>query len=196
MRAALPAPKLVYIIRDPIERAISHFLHERSLGGMGSDFRHALETHPELVAYGRYAMQIAPFIETYGVERIFLTSLERMTLDPVGELGRVASFIGYTGAPEWIDDLGRQNVSSERVRPLPLHGLLVQHPVTTWLRRTFVPKGLRRRIREARTIKTRPEISPDLRDDLEAVFLEDRARLAQVFPGHSVLTDCYPFAAP
>jgi len=194
MRAALPAPKLVYIIRDPVERAISHFMHERSLDKVGTDFTRAVEVQPEFVDYGRYAMQIAPFLEVYGARRIHLTSLERMTMDPAGELKRVASFIGYSGTPEWIEDLGRQNVSAERVRPLPFHGLLVEHPATTWLRRTFVPKALRARIREARTLKTRPEVPSDLRASLEAIFLEDRETLAQLFPGHPALTDCYPFA--
>lgn len=196
MRAALPAPKLVYIIRDPVERAISHFMHERSLDRVGSDFRKAVDTQPEYVAYGRYAMQIAPFLEVYGRERVYLTSLERMTSDPKAELERVCAFIGYSGAPRWIDDLGRQNVSAERVRPLPFHGILVEHPVTTWLRRTFVPKSLRARIRESRTLKTRPNVPADLRAQLEAIFLDDRAALSELFPGNPVLTDCYPFAAP
>ncbi len=194
MRAALSAPRLVYILRDPIERAVSHYLHERSLDAITPDFREALRTHPELIDYGRYGMQIAPYLDSYGPENIHLTSLERLTAAPEVELRRVAAFIGYDGTPEWRHDLGRQNASAERVRPLPFNDLIVGHPVAIWLRRTFVPKSLRARIRESRTIKTRPGIPADLRDTLEAVFLEDRALLARQFPGHAVLTDCYPFA--
>jgi hypothetical protein len=194
MRAALPSPRLVYILRDPIERAVSHYLHERSLDAITPDFREALRVHPELIEYGRYGMQIAPYLEVFGSESIHLTSLERLTADPEGELRRVAAFIGYGRTPDWQHDLGRQNVSAERVRPLPFHDLIVGHPAAIWLRRTFVPKSLRNRIRESRTIKTRPEIPDDLRGTLEAVFLEDRGLLASQFPGHAVLADCYPFA--
>lgn len=194
MTSVLSAPRLIYILRDPVERAVSHYLHERSLNKIPDGFERALDTNPEIIDYGRYAMQVAPFIAAFGRDAVHLTSLERMTADPQGELARAATFIGYAGTPVWQDEKGRQNVSAERVRPLPLQRLIVDNPVATFLRRTLVPKSVRERIRKSRTIQSRPEMTTATRRRLEAVFLEDRAQLAQLFPGHPVLTDCYPFA--
>lgn len=194
MRALLAAPRIVYMIRNPVQRAVSHYIHEWSQGAMGADPVAAFATHPELVDYGRYGMQIAPFLEAYGAEAVLLTSLERLTAEPQAELARIAAHIGLAGPVRWQDEMAAQNVSAERVRRLPLHGLLVDNRLAEALRRTLVPKALRDRIRKARTIGARPDLPPDLIAGLQAAFLQDRARLATQFPGHPALADCYPFA--
>jgi hypothetical protein len=38
VRSVLKAPRLVYIIRNPLERAVSHFIHEWSVGNFSDDF--------------------------------------------------------------------------------------------------------------------------------------------------------------
>lgn len=76
-----------------------------------------------------------------------------------------------------------------------MHGLLVDNPVASVLRRTFVPKRLRTWIREGRRIESRPELPATLREALERAFAEDREALAALFPGHPALTACYPFLA-
>lgn len=193
MQALLPAPKLVYMIRNPVARAVSHYLHEWTQGVMGDDAAEAFRRHPEIVAYGCYGMQIAPYVAAYGAERIFLTSLEQIEADPDGEFDRIARFLGLPGQPRWIHDLPPQNVSRERIRRLPLHGLLVDNPVATALRRSLVPKALRRRIREARSVKERPTIPPETEAAMIERFRSDRRELAGVFPGHPALDLCYPF---
>ena len=89
--------------------------------------------------------------------------------------------------------MGAQNVSAERVRKLPLHGLLVDNPVARALRHALVPKSVRTRIRMARTPKERPTLPAGLRAQLEDRFAPDRAALAQLFPDHPALPLCYGF---
>jgi hypothetical protein len=182
MAALLPAPKLIYLIRDPLDRAVSHYIHDWSMGVMGDDPVAAFDAHPELVAYSRYALQIAPYVERFGREAILLLRLEAMKADPRGTLDRVGAFLGREGLV-WDDSLGAQNVSAERSRRLPLHGLLVDHPVSTALRRRLVPKSVRSWIREGRRMKDRPVLPEALIRRLEGIFAEDQARLAALFPG-------------
>ncbi len=185
--------KLIYMIRNPVARAVSHYIHDWSQARMGHDPVAAFEQHPDLVDYGRYAMQITPFIEAYGPKRILLTSLEQIKAAPQAELTRIGAFLGLGTPPVWQADLGAQNVSAERVRRLPLQGVLLDNPVAATLRRTLVPKALRRRIRQMRTLKDRPELPDELRLRLQAVFAEDHAALAGQFPDHPALGLCYPF---
>ena len=194
LKAALPEVKLVYMIRDPMARIVSHYIHEWSQGVLSVPLAEALESHGPLVDYGRYGWQVAPFVEAYGAEAILLTSLERMTADPQGELARVAAHIGFAGEVAWMADQGAENVSAKRSRKLPMHGLLVDNPVATALRRALVPKRVRTWVREARQYKGRPEIPADRVPALQARFLEDRERLASVFPGDPSLDLAYPFA--
>ena len=192
-KAALSAPKIVYLIRNPVTRAVSHFIHEWSQGNMSDDMEAEFAAHPELVAYGSYAMQISPWIEAFGAEAVHVTSLEAMQADPQGVLEEVARFLGHSGPVAWVEARARENVSAERIRKLPLHGLLVDSKAATWLRRTLVPQGLRDRIKAARRMTDRPELHDTLREALEARFAEDHARLAALFPGNRAITLSYPF---
>ena len=193
MQALLPRIKLIYMIRDPMTRAVSQFIHEWSLGKMGSDAEAALASAPEIVDYGRYGYQITPFVEAYGQDAIFLTSLEQIKAEPEAEFARIAAFVGLENAT-WLHDLPAQNVSAKRSRKFPMQKVLIDNPVATALRQTLVPKSVRRWIREGRTMQERPEFSDRTKADMQARFLEDRAVLGEIFPGHPALTVCYPFA--
>jgi hypothetical protein len=194
MQAALNRPKLIYMIRNPVERAMSHYIHEWSEGRMGGDPVAEFDAHSEMVDYGRFGYQIRPFVEAFGADQICLTSLERLKVEPDTELARIAAFIGFPSPAIWHHDLSPQNVSANRVRKFPLHSLLIDNPIATALRRALIPKATRERIREARTIGTRPDWPDSLRVRLEQVFLKDRAVLADMFPDAPALNDEYPFA--
>jgi hypothetical protein len=192
-RAALRAPRLVYMIRNPVDRAVSHFIHEWSQGEMTDDMTAEFARHPELVDYGRYAMQIRPWIEAFGAEAVHVTSLEAMQADPRGVLSEVAAFIGHEGPVAWVEGRARENASAERVRRFPMHGLLIDSAPAAWLRRTFVPKSLRTRIRRSRQMHDRPELPETLRAALETTFAEDHAALSALFPGNRRIAASYPF---
>lgn len=191
MATLLERPRLIYMIRNPVERAVSHYIHEWTQGQMGDDPIAAFAHHPEIVAYGQFGMQIAPYIEHFGAQSVFLTSLEQLKADGPGELERIGAFLGRPLV--WRDDIGAQNVSANRSRKLPLHGLIVDNPVATLLRRTLVPKAIRERIREGRQMTDRPQLPDTLREMIEVRFAEDRAVLAGFFPDHPALDLCYPF---
>ena len=193
LAAMIAAPRLVYVIRDPVERALSQYLHEWSRGTVGHDPAAAFARHPEFVAYSRYPMQLAPYLERFGRASLLLTSLEQLTADPAGELARIGAHIGARAPLVWDDSLGAQNVSRERIRLLPFHRLLVRNPVARALRHALVPKSIRRRIRNARLRGERPELPPDLRLRLEATFAPDAAQLAALFPEFTALEKSYRF---
>lgn len=193
MTAAVPQVKLVYMIRNPMARLVSHYIHEWSQGVLSASLGEALESHTPLVDYGRYGWQVAPFIEAYGKDAVLLTSLERLKSDQDGELSRIAAHLGHGDPVAWIEDMAAENVSSERVRRLPLQGLIVDNPVATALRRVLVPKAIRNRIREARQMKSRPELPETAIPGLEARFAEDREILAGFFPEDPSLTLAYSF---
>ncbi len=195
MQADLRKPlKLIYMIRNPVQRAVSHYIHEWTMSNMGQDVEAEFSRHTEMIDYGRYAMQLAPFIDAYGLENIHLTSLEQVKADPDGEFAKVVRFLNLPEGATWVHELEAQNVSAERMRKIPLQGLLIDNPVAKALRQVLIPKSIRTKIRQTRTMQTRPEISQTLQRRMEQSFLDDRATLARFFPGHAALTLCYPFA--
>lgn len=196
LAAAVPAPRLVYVIRDPVERALSQYLHEWSRGHVGRDVAQAFAEHPEFVAYSRYPMQIAPFIDRFGKDSILLSSLEALKADPAAELARIGSHIGLSRPAEWDFERKAENVSAERVRPLPFHRVLVNNPVARRLRHALVPRSLRARIKAGRRRQDRPELPAALRAELETTFRPDHAELARTFPEFTALEASYGFAQP
>ena len=196
MQATLDAPKLIYMIRNPMVRAASHYIHEWTEGRLGTDATQAFRQTPEIAAYGCYGQQIAPFVKAYGADRILMTSLEQIAADPDAAFAQISGFLGLSANAAWQHDLPAQNISAARMRRLPLQALLIDNPVATALRRALVPQALRTWVRGKRTMTTRPEIPADLQARLQAEFLADRVQLAEIFPDHPALDLCYPFARP
>jgi hypothetical protein len=90
-----PDARLVYMVRDPIDRMLSHYLH--NVGG-GYDHRPLTEALADpdtaYVDRGRYFFQLEPFIERFGKERIEIVSREELKADRAGTLRRVFGFLG------------------------------------------------------------------------------------------------------
>lgn len=184
LHAALPDLRLIYITRDPVARLVSHYIHEWSMGVISTDIETALETHPELIAYSRYGMQIEPYVARFGAGRIHWTTQEALRAAPEATLARAGAFLGL-GATAWADDLAEMNVSAERIRKFPGYDLLINSPVATALRRALAPKALREAVKARLRKNERPELTPATRARLEAIFAEDAARFADLLPGRT-----------
>lgn len=196
MAAALKAPKLIYMVRNPLVRAVSHYIHGWTMGEIRCDLETALEEHPELISYGCYGRQIAPFVRTFGAESILLASQEEMKTAPQDMLARICRFLDYDGDPLWQVEQAAVNVSADRVRQFPMHKLLIENPVAKTLRKTLVPQGVRDRIKRSRQMADRPDLPEAGRRRLEEVFAQDFEDLCALFPdARAGLAPCYPFLA-
>jgi hypothetical protein len=177
LAALIPDAKFVYVMRDSVERLVSHYIHEWTQGVITCGIDEALEKHPELIAYSRYAYQLQPWIDRFGKDRILPVSFEKMTAEPEAELRRIAAFLGAEGDVSWRGDLDAQNVSSERIRRFPGYELIVENPVATFLRRTLVPRSLRDRVKSNLQMRERPQLSAEKTAALSEIFAADRAAL-------------------
>lgn len=183
-------PKLIYLIRDPFDRMISHYIHEWTQGVITTDLDTALEEHPALVNYSRYAMQIAPWIDVFGPEAVHVDTLEAMKADPDALIGRIGAFLGREDLT-WRDNLEVQNVSSERLQKRKLDWLVLNNPVATFLRRALVPQALRDRLKAGRRMQTRPKLPDDARTALLEVFRTDHEALQALVPNRPDLNAAY-----
>jgi len=174
---ALGPRRFVYVMRHPIDRLVSHYIHEWTQRVMEGPIDEAVERHPELVDYGCYAMQLRPWLERFGREAVLPVFFERLAEAPEAELRRVARFVGSAEEVHFRDGLGAQNVSRDRLRRSPLREALMQLPGATSLRRALVPRRVRDRIKARWQMRERPELSPETRAALEGRFDEDLAEL-------------------
>lgn len=175
---ALPDAKFIYVMRHPVKRLISQYIHEWSQRIIDVDINTAVRHHPELIDYSRYTMQLQPYFETFGAERVLPVFFERLFSHNQSELERICQFLGYVDTPMW-QDLDAQNVSSERMRTSQWRDALVENPILQGLRRNLVPKSLRTWVRGLWSMKKRPELSPQDVQRLESIFDEDLGVLGE-----------------
>jgi hypothetical protein len=151
---------------------VSHFVHgwtERTIDGTIDE---AARRYPALVDYGRYAMQVAPYLERFGRDRVLPVFFDRLLCEPQAELERICRFLDYPGTPQWQDDV-RDNESARRMRVSPLRDAIVNQPLLAWARRNFVPQAWRNRVKAQWQMRERPVLGAAERERLEAVFDED-----------------------
>lgn len=177
MRAHVPDAKLIYVIRHPIERLISQYIHEWTMGFTKDSIHDALDSLPILIEYSKYAMQLEPFLDTYGAEKILVVAHKRLQGAPQDELERIGEFIGYGERPTWRDDLGEENVSSQRMRKSRLRDIVVYAPVLSTIRRRLIPRSVRDAVKTLWTLEQRPELTEAERTRLTEVFDADLAKL-------------------
>jgi len=76
-----PDARVIYIMRDPVERTISHYWQGVGRGERRS-MLDAIKERPLYCDVSYYAMQLTPFIEIFGRERINILTFEELTSHP------------------------------------------------------------------------------------------------------------------
>ncbi len=104
--ALLPDAKLIWSLRDPVERAWSHHWHEVDRGRSGDSFEDALvrqersgeRRHPLYLERGLYARQVRAFLEHFQPAQMHFILAESLFADRQETLRGVYRFLGV--APE------------------------------------------------------------------------------------------------
>ncbi len=187
-----PQGKFIYIMRHPIERLISQYIHEWSQRAIAVEIDQAIAQHPELIQYSLYSQQIQPYFQAFGQDRLLPVFFERLLQSPQAELERVCHFIGYQGKPLWHDQLNAQNISSERLRKSAWRDFLLDVPVLREIRQQLIPQDWRDWTKKLWTMKRKPELAPQQRESLQAIFDEDLALLGSWL---GIQLDCDNFKA-
>lgn len=179
LRAALPDVRLVYMMRHPVDRLISHFSHGWLERSIDVPIDMAIETHPELIDYGRYAMQITPWLDAFGPEAILPVFAERLAAFPENELGRICRHIGYER--QYVRaDIGAQNVSGERLRDAPWRDILVHNAIVTPIRRTLIPQSVRDWVKRQWQMAERPALGSAAQRKAVETFDRDLGELGRL----------------
>jgi hypothetical protein len=114
----LPEAKLVALLRNPVDRAFSHYQHEVRGGRETLSFGEAIEQEPERLAReeerlradpgyysfnhhrysytrrGQYVEQLRRWVEHFPRSRLLVLQSERLFRDPAAAIGAVQEFLG------------------------------------------------------------------------------------------------------
>lgn len=100
MHSILPNVKLLYIVRDPIERMVSHYNHRlyRGLETRAVDETLMQLERNEILNCSKYYMQISRYLPYFDDERILIICSEELARERKPTLRRVFEFIDVDGS--------------------------------------------------------------------------------------------------
>lgn len=139
VQALIPEARLIALVRNPVDRALSHYNHEVALGREPLSFEEALDAEEERLrgeverlvadpsyfsrpwwshtykARGRYAEQLARWLALFPPEQLLVLPTEDLGAEPGRTHARVLEFLG--AAPHELDEYAR--VFERRYSPMP-----------------------------------------------------------------------------
>lgn len=151
-------PRLIYLVRHPIDRLLSHHYFVSSQhgdanpGGMTRDLEASLRDFPELVETSRYATRLRPWVDAFGIDSVKVIRFEDYIADRSGTLQTIAEFLGL------------EQCDFAPVIPDRVHNRSDARPVATPFWRRIMGNALYRRF-------IRPCLSLELRDRIRARLL-------------------------
>jgi len=112
----LPDARLIVLLREPVQRAWSHYRKRRAEGYEPKSFARAVEPElsgaipPVLVPFnrvgdvpyllaGRYAEQLAGWFDAFGRDRLLIIDADRMFAEPSAVRDRILDFVGLRRLP-------------------------------------------------------------------------------------------------
>jgi hypothetical protein len=183
MARVLPDVRLVYLVRDPIERLLSH--HHMAVAN-GREHRPLADAvanlqESEYVAQGRYWMQLGPYLRHFASERVLVVDQHALGGNRAAELRRIFGFLGVD--PEFVSpefaEIHYPAMTRRRRRPVAKTILALDQALgkeRSYNARRWVPSWMRRML----TVPLdRPVLERGLRAQLEEFYAPDVARLRE-----------------
>jgi hypothetical protein len=87
-------PRFIYIMRDPIERTISHYWFMVHRGWEVRSIHDALREDTYYLEVSNYAMQLEPYFKTFGPERILTVTTEALASNPIAMMQSIYESLG------------------------------------------------------------------------------------------------------
>jgi len=188
----IPHARLIAILRNPVERAFSSYLHcIRDRGEPLEDFAKALQDEETRIANGWgpiwhyknagfYSAQLERYFDTFRREQIEIFLYEDLKDDPVGVLQSIFRFLRVDDTR--LPDISLKHNISGVPRSRVVHALLNKpNPIKSAFR-PLIPAKLRNRLNHNLTGRNlvKPQLSPEVRRQLIEAYSEDILKVQEI----------------
>jgi Sulfotransferase domain len=191
MSTLIPSAKLIYLVRDPVDRIVSHYMHSRGIGLERYSIEDALRhlDGNKYVVLSLYHLQLSRYLEYFPAEQILVVCTEDMKSDRRATLRTIFRFLGvdesfWSPQHELLYHVstrkGRLRRALERSRVARQVRPHVPRSVISWL----ATQDNRKQTVDRPTIRDplRSELRDYLRNDIERL----RQELGRDFPKWTV----------
>ena len=121
-----PSAKILYIVRHPIERAISHYYHNRRDLLFSAEKRSIYRAFTEdntYMAYSNYAMQIEPYLKLFGSNNLLIIVFENIISGSANDLFKIFNWLNIE-KPQNLILTKKSNIAPERFNVVRGFGFL------------------------------------------------------------------------
>jgi hypothetical protein len=94
VKTHLPDTRLIYLVRNPIDRIRSHYQHRVSVGTERAPVEQAIFGKPFYLDCSRYALQVEQYFQYFPRERILLIESDELRHSRQSTMSRVYAFLG------------------------------------------------------------------------------------------------------
>jgi hypothetical protein len=193
IHAVSPDPRFVFVLRDPVERAYSHYRldyasglaeHDSFLKALQSEVPLLPDTPAGLTVYireGLYARHLSRFLETFGSAKVRVYLQEDLRDDLRGVFEDICRFLDVPfGDGEFIEAEGTFNAAVQPRSRVAL-GILRSEKLRRISRLVF-PQALRQTLRGRVLLRSgrNPPMDPEARELLGSIYRDDVLQLQEM----------------
>jgi hypothetical protein len=124
MAQVVPEARLLYLVRDPLARAVSQYRHHHREGTERRPMHEALfNPSSQYISRGQYFQRLLPFLERFGKDQIAIVAQEELLADPHATLPKLFGFLGVDDS-YWSSHFQERLNQAPEGPPPPLDGWL------------------------------------------------------------------------
>ena len=132
-----PGVKLIYVVRDPAARAVSHWGHNVIMGREDASAANlaAVCEKPDsnYVKTSSYAYQLEAYLRHWPLEQVLVVRSEELRTDTAGQLRKCFAFVGVDPSVEIASANTQLHVSAKKLRKSWLERHVAHKPTRGWL---------------------------------------------------------------
>lgn len=113
MHSVIPHARLIYLVREPIERMRSSYRHRVLDGAETRSFIDAVTEDPDYTEASRYIDRIGDFLSEFDKKQMLVITTEQLASDPVATMQRVYGHVEVEEA-ELSNVAARRDVTDDR----------------------------------------------------------------------------------
>lgn len=176
MHDLLPGVKLIYLVRDPIERLISHYTHNYSEGREHNSVSEVLSgdwNDNHYVMCSRYYWQLEHYLKFFPQDHILVVPSSRLKFDRRVALEQIFRFIGVDDSFYTEEYSSQMHKTNQKRRKGRVARYILESSVIKTLK-GYIPEEVKNPVKRwTRPEVKKPELSQHLREKLRTYFQPD-----------------------
>lgn len=173
--------KLLYLLRDPVERCVSNYRHSYLVDcdGDPTPLSEAIQSDPILLAASGYARQIKAYHAEFGRDHLMVVTTDELHSSPTAVMRKVEQFLGIDPHEHWPTMIAANN-SQQSLRGTLMASRLAPSGLRKWIK-ALLPVSVQQSLK--RMVSSRHTMPPVPGEDRELIWThlaDDVGQLAEM----------------